>query len=38
MENLNYSVIMPFFNEEKTLETAVLNLLKEDLPARLFCQ
>ena len=26
---MSYSVIVPFFNEEKTLETAVLNLLKE---------
>jgi len=29
---MNYSVIVPFFNEEKTLQTAVLNLLK-----RRFC-
>jgi dolichol-phosphate mannosyltransferase len=35
MENLNYSVIMPFFNEEKTLETAVLNLLKEDFASEI---
>ena len=26
---MNYSVIIPFFNEEKTLEIAVQNLLKE---------
>jgi len=35
MENLNYSVIMPFFNEEKTLETAVLNLLKENFASEI---
>ena len=35
MKNKNYSVIMPFFNEEKTLETAVLNLLKEDFASEI---
>ena len=27
---MSYSVIIPFFNEEKTLEIAVQNLLNED--------
>ena len=32
---MNYSVIVPFFNEEKTLQTAVLNLLKEDFASEI---
>ena len=32
---MNYSVIMPFFNEEKTLQTAVLKLLKEDFASEI---
>ncbi len=32
---MSYSVIVPFFNEEKTLETAVLNLLKEDFASEI---
>ncbi|MAR64772.1 MAG: glycosyl transferase, partial [Flammeovirgaceae bacterium] len=32
---MNYSVIMPFFNEENTLDTAVLNLIKEDFASEI---
>ena len=32
---MSYSVIVPFFNEEKTLETVVLNLLKEDFASEI---
>ena len=32
---MNYSVIIPFFNEEKTLERAVQNLLKEDFASEI---
>ena len=32
---MSYSVIMPFFNEEKTLETAVQNLLNEDFASEI---
>ena len=35
MKNINYSVIIPFFNEERTLETAVLNLLEEDFASEI---
>ena len=35
MNSKNYSVIVPFFNEEKTLQTAVLNLLKEDFASEI---
>ena len=35
MNSMKYSVIMPFFNEEKTLETAVLNLLNEDFASEI---
>ena len=35
MNNMNYSVIIPFFNEEKTLESAVQNLLKEDFASEI---
>ena len=32
---MSYSVIMPFFNEEKTLEIAVQNLLNEDFASEI---
>ena len=32
---MNYSVVIPFFNEEKTLETAVQNLIKEDFASEI---
>ena len=34
MENLNYSVIMPFFNEEKTLEYCSLKFIERRLCQR----
>ena len=32
---MSYSVIVPFFNEEKTLEIAVSNLLEEDFASEI---
>ena len=35
MTNSEYTVIIPFFNEEKTLETAVTNLINENFASEI---
>ena len=35
MTNSDYTVIIPFFNEEKTLETAVTNLINENFASEI---
>ena len=35
MSNSEYTVIIPFFNEEKTLETAVTNLINENFASEI---
>ena len=35
MTDSDYTVIIPFFNEENTLEIAVTNLVKEDFASEI---